>query len=379
METAAAHARGSWLRLETGAHTTMARTTATTTEQRGTDADLVMVKAQPFNAETAPTALGHTLTPTAQHFVRSNFDVPQHPGQIVIDGAVDRPTTLTLENIMSRPSKTLTVTLECAGNGRLGMAPLPEGEPWGGYAVGTSTWTGVPLADVLAEVGVQDDVIEVSFTGADIGTYKGTPDTQFVRALSREVALDRGRDVLVVYAMNDEPLTPAHGGPFRLLVPGWYGMASVKWLARISMRTQPYEGRFQTVSYMFHWAEGPPTPVSTMRVNSRVVQPKPGSTVHEGHVTVHGKAWSGAGQPIVSVEVSVDAGPWQTAELATSDSAYAWQDWTFDWHVAGAGRHVLRTRATDAAGNVQPDQVEWNRLGYGNNAIQAALFSVTAS
>lgn len=359
----------------------MATETTPTTAAHDTDAgaDLVMVKAQPFNAETAPTALAHALTPTDLHFVRSNFSVPQHPGEIVIDGAVAQPTTLTLDTIMSRPSKTLTVTIECAGNGRLGMAPLPEGEPWDGYAVGTATWTGVPLADLLADVGVQDDAVEVSFTGADIGNYKGTPDTQFVRALSREIAVDRDRDVLVAYAMNGEPLTPAHGAPLRLLVPGWYGMASVKWLAHINVRTQPYEGRFQTVSYMFHWSERAATPVSAIRVNSRVVQPLPGATVQEGLVTVHGKAWSGAGQPIVSVDVSVDTGPWQAAELTASDAAYAWQAWSFAWQATGAGRHVIRTRATDAAGNVQPDQAEWNRLGYGNNAIQAVPIKVVAS
>lgn len=339
-------------------------------------AKLVMVKGEPFNAESALAGLREPVTPTPLHYVRSNFALPDHDGRLAIGGAVATPLTLTLDDLRALPATTLTVTLECAGNGRVGLMPLPTGEPWTGQAVGTATWTGVLLHEVLARAEPLAGGVEVAFEGADHGEYKGGPDIHFVRSLALDRARDPRMQALIAYAMNGEPLTPDHGAPFRLLVPGWYGMAAVKWLARITVLTAPYEGQFQTKSYMYEWLDREREPVTTMRVKALIADPAHGDTLPSGPYTVRGRAWSGTG-PVTKVEVSVDgAGEWQPARLEPPAGPYQWQEWSFDWQASGVGRHVLRARATDAAGNVQPDTPPWNRLGYGNNAVQVLVLDV---
>jgi DMSO/TMAO reductase YedYZ molybdopterin-dependent catalytic subunit len=331
---------------------------------------LVMVKAEPFNAETPHEALREPVTPTPLHYVRSNFSLPDHPGTITIGGAVERPMTLTLDDLHALPATTLTVTLECAGNGRIGLMPLPTGEPWAGNAVGTARWTGVPLHLLLERAAPRVEGVAVYFEGADHGPYKGGPDIPFGRSLTLDRALDPAARALVAWAMNDAPLPDDHGAPLRLLMPGWYGMASVKWLAKIEVLTAPYEGQFQTKSYQFEWPDRAKQAVTTMQPRALITDPAPGDTLPRGPYTVRGKAWSGTG-PITAVEVSIDgAGEWQAARVAPPRGPYEWQEWSFDWAGADPGRHVLRARATDASGATQPDSPAWNRLGYGNNAVQ---------
>ena len=217
-------------------------------------AGLVMINPAPYNAEAPPGALDADITPTELHYVRSNFAVPAHDGRLEIDGAVDNPTTLTLDDLRSMPAHDAVVTLECAGNGRLEMRPLPTGEPWGDYAASTARWTGVALHEVLKQVMPQADGVDVRFEGADHGAYHLTPvlpDTDrnnlsFVSALPLADAIDPAAGVLIAYAMNGEPLGPDHGAPFRVIVPHWYAVASVKWLKRIDVVTEPYAGEFQT-------------------------------------------------------------------------------------------------------------------------------------
>ncbi len=339
---------------------------------------LLMVKEAPFNAETPLEGLRGDLTPTELHYVRSNFDLPAHDGTLTIGGAIETPLTLSLDDLRALGEETLTVTLECAGNGRVGLMPLPTGEPWTGQAIGTATWTGVPLRAVLAKAGPRTSGVDVSFTGADHGHYKGGPDIHFVRSLSVERALDPAAQVLIAWAMNGEPLNADHGAPLRLLVPGWYGMGSVKWLARIDVLETPYQGQFQTKSYVFEWLDRAWEPVRAMRPRALITAPTEDETLAPGTVMVRGKAWSGNGA-ITAVEVSIDgAGEWQPATLAGPTSANTWQDWSFAWTIGAQeiGRHVIRARATDASGATQPDQPEWNRLGYGNNAAQVLVVYV---
>ncbi len=339
-------------------------------------AGLVMVKGEPFNAESPLAGLREPVTPTPLHYVRSNFPLPDHDGTLAVGGAVARPLTLTLDDLRALPAATLTVTLECAGNGRVGLMPLPTGEPWTGNAVATARWTGAPLHLVLERAAPLASGIEVTFEGADHGPYRGGADIHFVRSLPLERARDPEAQILLAYEMNDEPLTPDHGAPLRLLVPGWYGMASVKWLARIAVLPEPYEGQFQTKSYIYEWPDGGREPVGAMRVKAAITDPAPGATLPAGPYTVRGRAWSGTG-PVAAVEVSVDgAGEWQPARLDPPSGPYGWQAWSFDWAAGGVGRHVLRARAIDAAGNVQPDSPPWNRLGYGNNAVQVLVLDV---
>jgi DMSO/TMAO reductase YedYZ molybdopterin-dependent catalytic subunit len=277
------------------------------------------------------------------------------------------------------PARTLTCTLECAGNNRTRLAPITEGEPWGPGAISTGTFTGVPLRDVLELAGVRPGAAEVRFEGADRGVPRGRTDTiGFERSLPIADAI--GPDILLVVRMNDAPLTPDHGAPLRLLVPGWYGMASVKWLQRVDVLDRPLEAHFQTRQYRFY-PDGSDddgaaaTPVRTMRLNSMISSHVSGEVIGPGPHEIRGAAWSGDA-PIVAVEVSVDSGPWEPAELLGDPLPYAWRRWRYEWAGAPAGRHSIRSRATAADGSVQPDRPAWNRLGYGNNAVPLTLLSV---
>ena len=347
-------------------------------------AALTMIHGMPYNAEAPPTALQAEITPTQMHYVRSNFAVPEHDGKLVIGGAVERPLTLTVDDLRALPAVEHAVTLECAGNGRLAMRPLPNGEPWGDYAVSTARWTGARLSDVLRQAGPAAGGVEIRCEGADRGAYllqPVLPETDaenlgFERSLPLAVAVDPASEILIAYAMNGEPLTPDHGAPFRLIVPHWYAVASVKWLTRIDVTLEPYVGEFQTGHYVFEWADRPHEPVTIMRVRARVTEPASGTVLAPGRQTVRGKAWSGSG-PIARVEVSVGGdGVWHAADLKTPTGPYHWQEWSFSWDATTAGRASIRARATDAAGNTQPEVPPWNRLGYGNNAVEVTYVDV---
>ena len=333
-------------------------------------ANLVMVAPAPYNAEAPPDALRDGITSTDQHYVRSNFVLPEHDGVLHIGGAVANSAALTIDQLRALPAVTVTMTMECAGNGRLDMKPLPIGEPWGGYAVSTATWTGTPLIGILQTAVPDANAIEVVFEGADHGPYFQYEDLQFIRSLPFDLAMDSSASILVAYEMNGEPLNADHGAPFRLIVPHWYGVASVKWLSRIEVITQPYEGEFQTNHYMYEWPDRPNEPVNVMLVRARITDPADEAVLPLGVCTIRGKAWSGAG-PITKVEISFTGeGEWFTAALEPSTSPHAWQDWSYEWTPAKTGRYSIRARAIDAAGNTQPDVPPWNRLGYGNNAIE---------
>jgi DMSO/TMAO reductase YedYZ molybdopterin-dependent catalytic subunit len=355
-----------------------------TDELRAARAALQMINPAPYNAEAPPAALTDEITPTELHYVRSNFPLPEHDGTLEIGGAVGHPLRLTLDDLRAMPAYERAVTLECAGNGRLEMRPLPSGEPWGDYAVSTARWKGVYLHEALARALPDPTGVDVRFEGADHGAYHLTPvlpdidrsDLRFVRALPVALAADPAAEILIAYEMNGAPLNQDHGAPFRLIVPHWYAVASVKWLKRIDVLTAPYAGEFQTGHYIYEWADRPPEPVDIMHVRARITAPAAGSTISAGTHTVRGKAWSGTG-PVTRVDVSLTgAGEWYAATLQPPAGPYHWQEWSFDWAADAIGRHTVRVRATDAAGNVQPEVPPWNRLGYGNNAIEVVYFDV---
>jgi DMSO/TMAO reductase YedYZ molybdopterin-dependent catalytic subunit len=349
-----------------------------------TRAALQMINPAPYNAEAPPEALTGETTPTELHYVRSNFALPAHDGTLDVGGAVASPITLTLDDLRAMPAHERTVTLECAGNGRLDTRPLPIGEPWGDYAVSTARWTGALLHEVLEHAHPAADGVDVRFEGADHGAYHLQPvlpdtdkdDLTFVRALPLTHAADPAAEILIAYEMNGAPLGPDHGAPFRLIVPHWYAVASVKWLKRIDVLTEGFAGEFQTGHYIYEWPDRPHEAVTLMRVRARITDPAPGSTLSRGTHTVRGKAWSGTG-PLTQVDVSFTGeGDWHAARLEPPKGPYQWQDWSFEWDANAVGRHTLRARATDAAGNVQPEVPPWNRLGYGNNAIEVSYVDV---
>lgn len=343
--------------------------------------DLVVVKVAPFNAESAIERLSADVTPTAGFYVRSNFPLPrldaaQH--RIAVGGAVERQMSLSIADLRALGTRTLTTTLECAGNNRMSLAPLPSGEPWLGGAVSSGTWTGTPLRAVLERADLKPEAAEILVTGADHGKPKDGPgDIPFARSLPLEKALHE--DTLLALELNGEPLPPDHGAPARLLVPGWYGMASVKWVARIEAITEPFGGYYQANRYIFDYGDGnAPTPVDRMLVKSTIVSPAKNETVPVGQiVVVSGKAWSGAGA-IVKVEVAVDGGDsWAEARLGPEPkTAYQWRSWRFEWQASDPGRHAIRARATDAAGNTQPHVARWNKYGYGSNGARPITVNV---
>jgi sulfane dehydrogenase subunit SoxC len=316
--------------------------------------------------------LREPITPIGLHYLLIHFDIP------AIDPSAWRlhvgDAALSLDDLRARERVTLPVTLECAGNGRALLGgERAESQPWLIEAVGTAEWTGTPLAPLLRETGLADGATDIVFTGADRG-YQGGVEHAYERALSLEDAL---RDeVLLAYEMNDAPLTPQHGFPLRVVVPGWYGMTHVKWLERIDAVTEPFAGWQQAEAYKIG-----EEPVTRMLPRSLLVPPGiPDFLTRErvagsGAQTVTGRAWSGRGE-ITRVEVSDDGGAtWADATLDAPLGDFAWRGWHFEWDAA-PGEHELCCRATDAAGNVQPLTGAWNHGGYCNNAVQRVRVKV---
>ncbi len=322
-------------------------------------------------------ALSLDLTPVGLHYLLIHYDIPvvdPREWRLRLGGRVSRELELSLEEIRTRPAVSLAVTMECAGNGRARLAPRPISQPWLLEAVGTAEWTGTPLRGLLEEAGFDRGATEVLFRGLDRG-IEGGEEQSYERSISLEEALSE--DLLLVYAMNGEPLPPQHGFPLRLVVPGSYGMANVKWLDRITVLEEPFEGYQQVHGYRLRQdPEEPGVPVSRMLPRSLMVPPGIPDfatrvrNLATGPCRLRGRAWSGHG-PIERVEVSVDGGSsWNDAQLGRESPTWAWRSWEWEWDPKEPGTHELCCRATDAAENVQPLEAAWNLGGYANNEVQ---------
>jgi DMSO/TMAO reductase YedYZ molybdopterin-dependent catalytic subunit len=324
-------------------------------------------------------ALRHDVTPPGLHYLLIHFDIPdadESGWRLAIEGLVGKPGSFSVSELKALPAKTLRVTMECAGNGRGQLAPRYPSVPWLEEGVSTADWTGVPLRDLLE---LREEATEVVFHGADRGVDAGV-EHHFARSLSRAQALSG--EVLVAYAMNGAPLPPQHGAPLRLVVPRWYGMASVKWLRAIEAIDRPFDGHQQARSYHFRRAPGEKgEPCTLMRVNSLMAPPgipdfyTRRRIVEAGPVEIVGRAWSGAA-PVERVEFGVD-GHWTAAVVAPERRAHSWKPWKLTWH-AMPGVHELACRATDAAGNTQPLEPPWDLSGFGNNGVQRIHVTVRA-
>jgi DMSO/TMAO reductase YedYZ molybdopterin-dependent catalytic subunit len=334
---------------------------------------LDVVRAHPLCAETPAVALSTAVTPAASVYVRSNFDTPPLDAthRVEVGGAVGAPFSIGLDELAQLPQHELLVTLECAGNWRLGMDPVPEGEPWRFGAVSTTSWRGVPLHAVLERAGIDASATELLATGADAGLRSDADGVvRFARSLPLATAL--APDTMLATHMDGAPLTAEHGAPVRLIVPGWYGMASVKWLARLELLTTPFTGYFQRQRYVYDRPDGV-SPVTQALVKSMIATPLDGATCARQE-TVRGWAWSGAGA-ITRVEVQVNDGAWIHAEVGVAASRWAWTPWACALSLP-SGAVTVRSRATDATGATQPERIVWNRFGYGNNAIRAVTVQV---
>ena len=336
-------------------------------------AGLVVHEAESLNCETPPALLGGEVTPTAQFYRRSHFPTPEldeSAWRLDVRGMVRQPLSLGLHDLNEMPAETAVVTLECAGNGRTLFRPRAPGVQWGFGAAGTAEWTGPRLADVLAAAGVKPDACEVVFGGADQGMVDGLPHSvRFERSLPVCDAMESG--ALLAYEMNGQPLPARHGYPLRLVVPGWYAVASVKWLTDIRVVAEPFRGFFQDSHYVYEWTRGGMRvrePIRLMHVRAVITRPATGQELSCGTMAVRGVAWSGAA-PITRVEVSVAGGPWQKARLVGTPGTHGWQQWEFLASGARPGETRIRARASDLAGRVQPEQPEWNGLGYAANFI----------
>jgi DMSO/TMAO reductase YedYZ molybdopterin-dependent catalytic subunit len=327
-------------------------------------------------------ALRWDITPVGLHYLLVHYDVPVVDAadwRLEVDGR--RSLSLSLDDLRSRETVTRPVTMECAGNGRARLEPRPVSQPWLHEAVGNGEWTGTPLRGVLEEAGVAPGAVEVLFTGLDAGVEGGVAQS-YARALPiREALRD---DVLLAWGLNGSPLPPQHGFPLRLVVPGWYGMTNVKWLARIELLHLPYDGYQNARAYRLRAHEDDPgVPLTRMMPRSLLAPPgvpdfmSRTRHVTSGRVLLEGRAWSGWGD-IEGVAVSTDGGDsWAEAEVEPATTAYAWQRFTLAWH-AEPGETTLCCRARDSRGNEQPLTAPWNVGGYANNAVQRIPVVVAA-
>jgi len=299
--------------------------------------------------------------------------------RLTVGGRVRNPLSLSLGDVLALPQVSAPVTMECAGNGRALLEPRPVSQPWLMEAVGTGYWTGTPLQPLLEEAGIEEDAVDVVFTGLDRGVEGGVEQT-YERAIPLAEAL---RDeVFLAYELSGQPLPPQHGYPLRLVVPGWYGMTQVKWLTRITVLDREFDGYQNAQGYRYRESDDDPgTPVTRMMPRALMVPPgipefmSRARIVDPGRHLIVGRAWSGWG-PIDRVEFSPDGGrTWGEATVAPPSSAHAWQPWSFEWD-AEPGEFELCCKAADAAGNVQPDGQAWNLKGYSNNEVQRVPVTV---
>jgi DMSO/TMAO reductase YedYZ molybdopterin-dependent catalytic subunit len=335
---------------------------------------LVMREREPSNLEFPFSSLDGPIVPTHRFFVRSHFAIPNidvAQWRLEIDGAVEKPVSLSYEEFKKLPSKTLAATIECAGNSRGFLVPKASGVLWEFGGIGNAEWTGVSLSDVLERAGIKEGAVEVVLEGADTGSINSDPKSPGEVHFERSLPLDKAKrpEVILAYKMNGKELTPEHGFPVRAVVAGWYGMASVKWLRRLTVTTTPFLGFWQTSQYSY-WkrVDGRPSlvPVTEMQVKSSIARPSLHEQVPSGTAyRVHGAAWAGEAD-IAKVEVSVDGGStWSPARLLGDSVPYCWRLWEYDWKTPQKpGTYRLMSRATDSRGRTQATKHDHDRRAY---------------
>ncbi len=323
----------------------------------------IVRSAQPLNLETPFSSLDGFVTPTKSFYVRTHFPVPsidRGSWRLRIEGEVNQPFEIDYQELVSLPSQSAPVTLECAGNNRMFLEPKVKGVQWELGAVGNAEWAGVLLAALLKRAEPKRGALEIILEGADRGEVAESKAPvgaiQYARSIPLAKALD---DVLLAYRMNGEELLPEHGFPLRAIVPGWYAMASVKWLQRIIVADRPFNGYYQTLDYAYWRRRGEHselTPLGPMVLKAEIAQPANGSTVTaSSKFRIHGAAWGGK---VKDVEVSIDGGSsWQRATLLDQSRGTAWCRWELDWIVPSRpGEQTLMARAVGEDGGSQPVQ-----------------------
>jgi DMSO/TMAO reductase YedYZ molybdopterin-dependent catalytic subunit len=343
-------------------------------------AGLIIRQKEPRNLEAPFDRIDSYLTPTELFYIRSHFPTPKLDRasyQLRIDGAVRHPFTLSYEELRNMRSETRVATLECAGNGRVFLVPQVQGAQWELGAVSNAEWTGVPLRALLERAELAEDVCEIALEGADRGTPKEEPlppgPISYVWSVPLAKAMQS--EVLIAYAMNGRDLSRDHGFPIRAIVPGHYGMASVKWLTRIEAVRAPFRGYWQTTDYAY-WASKGGEPVrralGEMKLKSQIARPRVYETLPANRIyTICGAAWAGE-TDVIGIAVSTDGGQtWAEADFVDPVRRHAWRRWRFDWLTPKkAGEYTLLARAKDANGVLQPTEHDQN---YGVYVINHSL------
>lgn len=324
-------------------------------------------------AEREGLAVDEDVTPDESFFIVHHYDAPpeisRSEWRLSITGRVERPITLDWEGLANFQRTSVRCVLECSGNSRRFLVPRPPGTPFRNGVLGQADWSGVSLASVLREAGLKDDAVSVVVRGPD-----GNADHSFAKGLPLDKALDP--DTLLATEINGKQLSHLRGGPVRLVVPGWLGVWSVKWVNRIEVWDRPFDGYWQTARYVYLWPDDRrPTPVTNLPVKSLVAQPSEGELLKAGTIRISGYAWSGNGR-ITSVVVRIGDGDWLEAKLTPPESRWAWYRWEHEWKDAKPGRYAIASQATDETGQRQPEQADWNELGYANNAVQPIVVDV---
>jgi DMSO/TMAO reductase YedYZ molybdopterin-dependent catalytic subunit len=290
------------------------------------------------------------ITPNDKFFTIKHFgqpDVDMQAWRLDVAGLVTQPVSLTLDQVKARPRQEVTFTVECSGN---------HGFSWNGGLVGNATWAGTPLASLLQEAGILDQGKEIVFYGHDVGKQK-VRDFELTQPFARAMSIAEAMipNNLLCYEMNGDPLPPSHGAPLRLLAPGWYGVANVKWLDRIEVIDTRFAGHFMARDYVTireEQRDGQPVWTETL-VGKALLKSAPARVTRQaGAYRIVGAAW---GAPVARVEVQIHGGPWMSATIDDGvGSDYAWKLWSFAWSDASSGEHAITSRAIDVAGNVQP-------------------------
>jgi DMSO/TMAO reductase YedYZ molybdopterin-dependent catalytic subunit len=334
--------------------------------------------------EIRPTPLGALRLvemPTEFHFVRNHFEVPTVDPQtwtLELDGAVDHPLCFSLADLRQMPAHTQSVTLECAGHRRSEFKPSTNGVQWGAGAVSEARWTGVRLSDLLARALPSDRASEIVFEGADRGPHRSlSGEVSFARSIPFERALTG--DVLLAWEMNGRPIPPKHGAPLRVVVPGFYAVASVKWVRKIEVLDRPFTGPFQVNDYRMLDLAGPENgkSVQELGVSALILSPESDAVVSGHSIPVSGVAWGGRGG-IDAVEFRLSGHSWKRAVIATPRPPYGLTRWAGLLVDVPPGAKRIEVRARDKAGRVQSRQPEWNALGYANNSWHSIAMTVTA-
>jgi DMSO/TMAO reductase YedYZ molybdopterin-dependent catalytic subunit len=327
----------------------------------------------PLNLEMPFTTLDQFITPTKSFYVRTHFTIPaidRDAWWLHVEGEVKNPFAINYEELLKLESRTIAVTLECAGNNRNFLEPKAKGVQWGLGAVGTAEWTGVPLSILLDRAVIKSNAREVILEGADGGMLDNPKSPPGQLKFARSIPLSKASaDILLAYKMNGSELPPEHGFPLRAVVPGWYAMASIKWLQRVIVTDQPFTGYYQTMDYAYWRRRGDIaelTPLTEMQIKAQIAHPAEGEVVTaNSNVRVRGAAWTSDGE-ITKVDLSTDGGAtWNEAKLLGESKLNAWRLWEFDWETPSKpGKQTLIARATDSNGRRQPVQRDLDRGTY---------------